>query len=77
MARTIGRRWKKRIKALIMIAKSECGLSGISEIQNYVHAALPEETYTTWEGAYDEINRIVSDLVMQAIHGNLIKKEVV
>jgi len=69
MARTIGRKWKKKVKELVKSAQNECGLNGISEIQAYVHEALPDEAYDTWEASYDEINRIVDDLVMEGMYG--------
>ena len=67
MARTIGKANIKKVKALVAEAEKK-GIVQINLVCSYVHKALPEKVYDTWEMAYQEIERIIWDEVMAQIH---------
>ena len=63
--RTIGAKNKRLVKVLVNKAKRK-GLEGIKEITEYVIERLPEQVFDTWEGAYAEIENLISDLVFES-----------
>ena len=58
--RTVGRKWKTVIRDLVRDAKRQ-GIYGNRKIFAYVKDKLPVECFETWEGAYNEIERLVWD----------------
>lgn len=65
MARTIGAKAKARVEALVREARA----LGIHDgIQEYVFNHLPSDTLDKWEGAYSEVERIVSDTLIKIVH---------
>lgn len=59
-ARTIGVKYKNLLKKLVQQAQNE-GNSSNDAVFNYVKEKLPQEAFDTWEGAYNEIEMLVSD----------------
>ena len=60
MARTIGVKYKNQIKRIVA-ASSDHESRGT--IMDKVQAQLPLLAWDSWEGAYNEIDRLVDDLV--------------
>lgn len=64
MARTIGTKYKNRIKLLVKQANG-AGIINNFEVEDFVNKNLPDDAYNTWEGAWAEINRFVWDINMK------------
>ena len=60
MARTIGKRWIRRIKELVDEANKK-NMFGVIEVFEYVKENLPEEVFDIWESAYSEIQGVSDD----------------
>ncbi len=57
--RTIG---KENIKKVIRLTKRAVLDNYVgSDVSDEVHSHIPEDVYDIWEGAYDEIERIIND----------------
>lgn len=64
-ARTIGPRWKNKIKELVKKFKSS-GMTGAYAIAEAVINELPSGVFDIWEGAHSEVERLVDDAVREA-----------
>ena len=61
--RTIGKKWKNKIRKIVKnIQKSTC-LTGYQEIIGAVIKELPEEIFDTWESAYSEIENYIREVI--------------
>jgi len=65
--RTIGGKWKNRVKKVVDEANSK-GIFGLNETFEYVKEKLPVTVFEIWEGAYSEIQRIAMDYNMEKIY---------
>ncbi len=64
MARTIGVKYKNQVKRIVKQAQDE-GLENATLIAEHVVEQMPAEAFDTWEGAYNEIEQLAFDTVME------------
>jgi hypothetical protein len=63
MARTIGVKYKNQLKRIVegCFAKD---MNSLFAIWEEVKRLMPQEAFDTWESAYNEMERLTGDLVM-------------
>ena len=59
MARTIGTKYRNQVKKLVRNNIDK------EDVHAVVREQLPMEAFETWEGAYDEIDSIINDTIME------------
>jgi len=62
--RSIGKKNIRLIKEAVVKAK-QAGLTGAKEIEQRVEDLIPDSVWGVWEGAYDEVKRVIWDEVMK------------